>query len=228
LVLRKGSKREFLQEADKKRRRESAIFWEERNIWFSDVWFDIKGTTQKLTGKEARKRSGAYPFELVYRLINMYSVKNDTVLDPFLGSGTTMVAAIASGRNSIGYEIDRSMKDTIFDTIDQSVDFANDHMMNRLKNHLSFIKARIESKKSIKYVNHPYNFPVVTGQETELSLNKVISLNKKQNHSIEVHYDDAPQATMVLSDDEKDFYTELKKTEIQLHDAKKSFDRYPV
>jgi len=242
LILRKGPKREFLQETDKKRRRESAIFWEERNIWFSDVWLDIKGTTQKLTGKEARQRSAAYPFELVYRLINMYSVKDDIVLDPFLGSGTTMIAAIASARNSIGYEIDPSMKDTIFDAIDQSVDFSNDQIINRLKHHLDFIKARIESKKPIKYINRPYHFPVVTNQETELLLNNVLSLDKNQNYSIEVHYDPAPQAILILSDEENGFYDELKKMENQLNDARKEisgrneaknnqlslFDSYPA
>ena len=59
-----------------------------------------------MNNKELRNRNGAYPFELAYRLINMYSVKGDTVLDPFLGTGTTIIAAIASGRNSVGYEID--------------------------------------------------------------------------------------------------------------------------
>ena len=107
LILRKGPKREFRKEKNKKRRRESAIFWEERNIWFSDVWFDVKGTPQALNDKDARKRSAAYPFELAYRLINMYSVKGDLILDPFLGIGTTVAAAMASGRNSIGYEIER-------------------------------------------------------------------------------------------------------------------------
>ena len=72
---------------------------------------DIKGTTQGLGNGEDRSRSAAYPFELAYRLINMYSVKGDTVLDPFLGTGTTMAAAMTSGRNSFGYEIDQSLRD---------------------------------------------------------------------------------------------------------------------
>ena len=114
LILRKGGKREFKKESDKQNRRESALFWEERNLWFSDIWFDIKGTpqtlgAQNLGDKTARKRSGAYPFELAHRLINMYSVKGDRVLDPFLGTGTTMAAAMAAGRNSVGYEMDASL-----------------------------------------------------------------------------------------------------------------------
>ena len=65
-----------------------------------------KGTTQVLKKKDVRSRSAAYPFEIAYRLINMYAAKGDVVLDPFLGTGTTTYAAMASGRNSIGYEMD--------------------------------------------------------------------------------------------------------------------------
>ena len=87
------------------RRYESAYFWEERNEWFSDVWTDIRGTLQSLDNGELRDRSAAYPFEVPYRLINMYSVYGDTVLDPFWGTGTTSLAAMIAGRNSIGYEL---------------------------------------------------------------------------------------------------------------------------
>ena len=85
LIVRKGSKREFKTEAEKANRRESALFWEERNIWYSDVWMDIKGTEQKLPKAMSRLRSAAFPYDLAYRLINMYSVKGDMILDPFLG-----------------------------------------------------------------------------------------------------------------------------------------------
>jgi modification methylase len=78
LILRKGAKREFHRDVDKQNRRESAFFWEERNHWYSDVWMDLKGTTQKLSENNARLRSAAYPFELPYRLINMFSVKGSS------------------------------------------------------------------------------------------------------------------------------------------------------
>ena len=92
----------------------SAFFWEERNRWFSDVW-DFKGTVQGLDHGDLRSRSGAYPLELAFRLINMYSLYEDTVLDPFLGTGTTTLASIACGRNSIGIEIDRAFSSFIFE-----------------------------------------------------------------------------------------------------------------
>ncbi len=104
LILRKGSNRIFKNDDEKKLRKESSFFWEERNNWFSDVWH-FKGTKQRLNNKNTRKRSGAFPFELAYRLINMFSIKGDIILDPFLGTGTTTLASITSGRNSIGIEI---------------------------------------------------------------------------------------------------------------------------
>ena len=113
LILRKGSKREFKLDAQKQNRRESAFFWEERNAWFSDVWMDLKGTSQNLGNRTARLRSAAFPFDLPYRLLNMFSVKGDTVVDPFLGIGTTMWAAMAAGRNCIGYEIEARLRDEI-------------------------------------------------------------------------------------------------------------------
>ena len=87
LVLRKGGKRKFESQADRIRRKRSAFFWEERNMWFSDVWMDMRGAKQDLENENLRKRSAAFPFELAYRLINMFSVKGDVVLDPFLGTG---------------------------------------------------------------------------------------------------------------------------------------------
>lgn len=61
----------------------------------------------------SRLRSGAYPYEIPYRLINMFSLKNDLVLDPFLGTGTTLLAAITSQRHSVGYEIDQGFCEII-------------------------------------------------------------------------------------------------------------------
>ena len=89
LILRKNGKRKFTTQPEKQNRRESAYFWEERNIWFSDIW-DLKGIRQDIQQKDIRTRSAAFPFELAYRLINMYSVFGDTILDPFLGTGTTI------------------------------------------------------------------------------------------------------------------------------------------
>lgn len=113
LIFRKGGKRVFRTEEEKQNRRESAFFWEERNRWFSDVWMGLAGIGQELNDTKLRERSGAFPFELAFRLVNMFSVKGDTVLDPFLGTGTTMLASMVAGRNSIGVEIDPGFRKSI-------------------------------------------------------------------------------------------------------------------
>src|SRR4030067_2232774 len=75
LILRKGGIRHFNTPEEKQRRRESSYFYEERNLWFSDIWQDLQGTRQNGIPRRIRARSGAYPFELPYRLIKMFSVK---------------------------------------------------------------------------------------------------------------------------------------------------------
>ncbi|PIE71171.1 MAG: modification methylase [Deltaproteobacteria bacterium] len=170
LIFRKGDKRVFATPAEKIQRRQSAIFWEERNTWFSDVWFGLIGTRQKLGDKEARKRSGAFPFELAYRLINMFSVYGDTVLDPFLGTGTTSAAAIATGRSSIGMEIDPNLKSAIREALTLAPDTALDRLTQRIYEHTAFIAERIQAGKSFKHQNAVYQIPVMTAQEKELTL----------------------------------------------------------
>ena len=190
LIFRKGGKRQFNSEVDKIRRRESSFFWEERNVWFSDLW-DLKGTKQKINNSETRKRSAAYPFELPYRLINMYSLQGDTVLDPFLGTGTTTLAAMASNRNSVGYEIDSMFLDIITDNIEStSLAFFSSIIQNRINQHINFIKEREADtkKKDIKHYNKNLNLPVMTRQETEIKFHFVENILKVNENLIEVNY----------------------------------------
>ena len=192
LILRKGKKRTFDTEKDRAHRQESALFWEERNQWFSDVWFDLKGARQDLADKETRKRSGAFPFELPYRLINMYSVKGDTVLDPFMGLGTTLLAAMAAGRNFVGFEIDRNLKGVIETQISAVTDFANGYINERLKRHQAFVEERIQNDKPLKHRNVHYGFPVIMNQEKNLKLDFLKSVQKKTADCFEVEYTDQP------------------------------------
>lgn len=193
LILRKGNKKEFKTDKEKQIRRESSFFWEERNLWFSDVWIDLKGTSQNLFDKKVRKRSAAFPFELPYRLITMFSVKEDLVLDPFLGIGTTMYAAMASGRNSEGYEIDVNFKDVITSGISGVVNFSNKRIKNRLEDHLNFVESQSERVGKFKYVNKHYQFPVMTSQETQLLINQLLSIEQPENNTFEAVYSDEPQ-----------------------------------
>ena len=150
----------------------SALFWEERNSWYADVW-DIRGVRQLLENTAARKRSAAFPFEIAYRLISMYSVKGDQVLDPFLGTGTTVIAAVASCRDSSGVEVNRSLEAEIRSSIALSTGSVNRHIAGRLINHLRFVDECAERGKRLKYRNRHYDFPVMTAQEQELMLNFV-------------------------------------------------------
>ena len=193
LIVRKGSKREFKTEAEKENRRESALFWEERNIWYSDIWTDIKGTEQKLSRVTSRLRSAAFPFDLVYRLINMYSVKGDVVLDPFLGTGTTIAAAMTSGRSSVGVEIDESFQQVVCPIAHHIVDYSNDYLHDRLIRHFDFVENRIQNSKPLKYTNKHYGCPVVTSQEQFILLNGLTAVEAREDNIFEVMYSAKPQ-----------------------------------
>lgn len=80
-------------------RQRSKLSKDEHSRWFRSFWHDVPGAS-------TREHPAPYPEELAYRLIRMFSFVDDTVLDPFAGTGTTTVAADRAGRNSIGIEID--------------------------------------------------------------------------------------------------------------------------
>ncbi len=77
----------------------SVISAENYQKWFQQVWNGV-------TGASTREHPAPYPLELAERLVRMFSFVGDTVLDPFMGTGTTTVAASQWGRNSIGVEVD--------------------------------------------------------------------------------------------------------------------------
>jgi len=187
LILRKADKRDFKTDEEKIKRLESAFFWEERNIWFSDKWRDVKGALQKLNNKKLRERSGAYPLELVYRLINMFSVYGDTVLDPFLGTGTTTLGAMASGRNSIGIEIDKNFNEFINGRVNEIIPLVKERNLERIKAHLDFIKTH---EKEIKYKSSFYGFEVKTRQEKGIRFYHVKEVNPIENNVFEVLHEE--------------------------------------
>ena len=76
----------------------SLISAAEHREWFRQIW--------TIPGASTRQHPAPYPRELATRLIRMFSFVGDTVLDPFLGTGTTSVAALRAGRNSVGLEVD--------------------------------------------------------------------------------------------------------------------------
>jgi len=73
--------------------------------WYMTLW-EINNV---LPGSPLEKGIAAFPYELPYRIIKLFSYKGETILDPFVGSGTTMKAARDLGRNSIGIEIKKPL-----------------------------------------------------------------------------------------------------------------------
>jgi len=105
-------------------RRKSKMTNDEYHTWFRSIWTGV-------TGASTRQHPAPFPTEIAYRLVRMFSFVEDTVLDPFLGTGSSTLAAIQAGRNSIGNEIDphyfRLARDRIQSAIAQQDMFANNH-----------------------------------------------------------------------------------------------------
>ena len=77
----------------------SVISEANHKAWFQQIWTGLPGAS-------TRKHPAPYPVALAERLIRMYSFVGDTVLDPFVGTGSTQIAAARWGRHSIGVEVD--------------------------------------------------------------------------------------------------------------------------
>jgi site-specific DNA-methyltransferase (adenine-specific) len=97
LFLRKGGRYRSPTQLQKAL---SMLTKDEMQSWFVPFWTDIRGSSTR-GGHPA-----PFPVEIAERLIRMFSFAGDTVLDPFVGTGSSMIAAVAAGRNSVGVEID--------------------------------------------------------------------------------------------------------------------------
>ena len=117
------------------------------NNWHKTIW----EMTNVLPGSKLEKNIAAFPDELAYRLIKLFSYVGETVLDPFIGSGTTMKIARQLKRNSIGYEIIRDLEGVIrkkvgFKTYENSDTF---EVVDRDRGKYRFVTLEyIESKKN--------------------------------------------------------------------------------
>ncbi|WP_336037745.1 DNA-methyltransferase [Halobacterium yunchengense] len=171
LVFRNGERRDFDPGAD--RRYEAAYFWEERNRWFSDVWTDLNGRRQTLSDPDLRERSGAFPFEFPYRLVNMYSVYGDTVLDPFWGTGTTSLAAAVAGRHSVGVERDGDLAAAFADRIREAPALSRSVAADRLAAHREFVA---DADGDLEYEAEHYDAPVRTSQERHIRFYEVAAV----------------------------------------------------
>jgi len=103
LLFRKQGKPPTVDPEAKER---SRLTLEQRSAWFRGVWDDIAPVRRG-------EHEAMFPVELPRRLIRMYSCWGETVLDPFVGSGTTCEAAAAEGRSSVGYEVNPEYEELI-------------------------------------------------------------------------------------------------------------------
>lgn len=175
-----GERRSFAPGAD--RRYEAAYFWEERNDWFSDLWTDVRGEGQRLGHEELRERSAAYPFEIPYRLVNMYSAYGDTVLDPFWGTGTTTLAAMVAGRNSVGYELSREFREVFDERVSEIESVADEVNRERLDAHRAFA-----ADAELDYEAENYDFRVKTEQERRIRLYTVADYRRDGGRYVVSH-----------------------------------------
>jgi DNA modification methylase len=187
LILRKRGRRAN----DGRRRlarRTSAFFWEERNVWFSDVWEDLRGDRQRMGVGTGRGRSAAFPFELAYRLVSMFSAQGDVVLDPFLGTGTTTLAAMASGRSSVGIELDARLGPLLEERLEGAVGMSNAFNEERLSAHARFVGRAKKEGRELRHANPVYSVPVMTGQETLIRVPVLKEMKRKGDGLYHVSY----------------------------------------
>jgi modification methylase len=186
VIGRKGGLRRPTSRPERERRRRSAIFWEERNEWYSDLW-SLPGVRQglrfgapALSGRPTRDRSAAFPFELAYRLIAMHSWAGDLVLDPFAGTGTTAAASMALARSSVSLDHDENLINGALErlALDTTFETLRSRTITRLDSHRTFVQDR---KKPAGHTNARYNTPVVTSQETDLEVPMVTRIQREEN-----------------------------------------------
>lgn len=149
---------------------QSRMTIEEWNQYFAGHW--------NIPGEKQDKHLAMFPEEVPSRLIKMFSFVNDTVLDPFLGSGTTSLAAKKLGRNSIGYEINPEFLLLIKDKlgIHQKMMFEEAEFEIVQQNN-----AHVDYKKAIKQL--PYMFKDPVEFDKKVDPRKLQFGSKISNHS---------------------------------------------
>ena len=117
----------------------------QKNGWYKTLW----EITNVLPGSPLEKNIAAFPEEIPYRIIKLFSYVGETVLDPFLGSGTTMKVAKKLNRNSIGIEIIRDLEEVIRKKtgFDKESEKENLEIVNRDKGRYRYVNLEYIKKK---------------------------------------------------------------------------------
>lgn len=111
LVFRKPGKKRILPSLKSRlMEKETRLLKKDLEVWLNPVW-DIDSPRHS-------KHPATFPGDLVERLIRLYSLKNDTILDPFVGTGTTLKKALSLDRLAIGYDINERYIQELIDEYD--------------------------------------------------------------------------------------------------------------
>lgn len=127
----------------------------------------------------------------------MYSLIGDTVLDPFVGTGTTNHACISCARNSIGIELDNNFSNIPFSNMSEIKSIAEQKLNERILSHETFLADYINRKGNTKHVNIPHGFPVVTKQETKIELLEMTDFEIINKNEVNTFY--KPLKTLSLN-----------------------------
>ena len=146
----------------------SILTKEEWNQYFSSHW--------NFSGVKQSEHIAMFPEELPKRLIKMFSFEGETIFDPFLGSGTTSLAAKNLGRNSIGYEINREFESIIKEKLN----------INQLTFDADTIEFLVDNNKDYSFDKLPYIFLDPHKLDKKVDIKKVkfgskIDKNKNEN-----------------------------------------------
>lgn len=115
----------------------------------------------------------------------MYSVVGETVLDPFWGTGTTSLAAMAAARDSIGFEREPSFAESFDDRVDDAPALSRAIARTRLDDHRAFVDGH--GVDDFAYEADHYDFPVTTKQERSLRLYAIEDLTATDDGYRAVH-----------------------------------------
>lgn len=163
------------------------------------VWNDVSSARQK----KHLKHGATYPEKLCDRLINMYSKQGDTVLDPFLGTGTTVVAAVKNNRNGIGIELTERFFSVATDSINEVL---NSSQLSLLSDEQDLCTADIrkgdccEVLKSIE--DDTVQLTITSPPYADL-IHKVVE-DRTLHHKNSAFVTENNATTNIYSDDEKD------------------------
>jgi predicted RNA methylase len=108
----------------------------------------------------------------------MFSVYGDTVLDPFWGTGTTSMAALVAGRNSVGVEREPDLVEAFDERVREAPRLSREVATDRLEAHREFVAERRAEGEEPGYEAEHYDFPVVTKQEQSIRLRVVESVER--------------------------------------------------